>query len=44
MKISDLIRALDPIAKEHPDAEIVMSDGETILDLVDRPIGWSDFT
>lgn len=43
MKLTALVEALSAIAKDHPDAEIVMSDGETAYNLRDRPIAWSDF-
>lgn len=43
MKLMALVEALSAIAKDHPDAELVMSDGETAYNLRDRPIAWSDF-
>ena len=43
MRIADLMKALERIAIEHPNAEIVMSDGETAHNLIARPITWSDF-
>src|SRR3546814_5621540 len=43
MKLAALVEALSAIAKDHPEAEIVMSDGETAYNLRERPIAWSDF-
>src|SRR3546814_11982584 len=42
MKLAALVEALSAIAKDHPEAEIVMSDGETAYNLRERPIAWSD--
>ena len=38
MKLAALVEALSAIAKDHPEAEIVMSDGETAYNLRERPI------
>lgn len=43
MKLAALVEALSAIAKGHPEAEIVMSDGKTAHNLRERPIAWSDF-